>query len=49
MLSKLAPTDQFYGDRVSGVEDPFRDSWWIASHKEDLSVAEIEKPAGAGK
>ncbi len=29
----LPPTDQFYGDRESGVKDPFGDTWYIATHK----------------
>ena len=39
--------DQFYGDRVGGIEDPFGHSWWISTHKEDLSPEEIEKRAAA--
>ena len=27
------PTDQFYGDRESGVKDPFGNTWYIATHK----------------
>jgi PhnB protein len=37
--------DQFYGDRLGGVEDPFGHTWWISTHKEDLSPEEIEKRA----
>ena len=39
--------DQFYGDRVGGIEDPFGHTWWISTHKEDLSPEEIEKRAAA--
>ena len=39
--------DQFYGDRVGGVEDPFGYRWFIATHKEDLSIEEIRR-RGAG-
>ena len=28
------PTDQPYGDRESGVKDPWGNLWWIATHKE---------------
>ena len=35
--------DQFYGDRTGSVEDPFGHIWHIATHKEDLSMAEIKK------
>lgn len=36
-------TDQFYGDRSGGLIDPFGHSWWIATHKEDLSMEELKK------
>ncbi len=34
--------DQFYGDRSGTVKDPFGYTWTIATHKEDLSLEEIE-------
>jgi PhnB protein len=37
--------DQFYGDRLGGIEDPFGHTWWISTHKEDLSPEEIERRA----
>jgi PhnB protein len=37
--------DQFYGDRSGGVKDPFGHLWWIATHKEDLSMEEINERA----
>jgi len=37
--------DQFYGDRLGGVEDPFGHTWWISTHKEDFSPQEIERRA----
>ena len=37
--------DQFYGDRVGGITDPFGHRWWIATHKEDLSPEEIRRRA----
>ena len=39
--------DQFYGDRVGGVEDPFGYRWFIATHKEDLTMDEIRRRAAA--
>jgi PhnB protein len=39
--------DQFYGDRVGGIEDPFGYRWFIASHKEDLTMDEIRRRAAA--
>lgn len=37
--------DQFYGDRTGGIEDPFGYRWFIATHKEDLTVDEIHRRA----
>lgn len=39
--------DQFYGDRVGGVTDPFGHRWFIATHKEDLTKEEILRRASA--
>ena len=39
--------DQFYGERVGGIEDPFGYRWFIATHKEDLSMDEIRRRAAA--
>jgi len=41
--------DQFYGDRVGSLEDPFGHKWHVATHKEDLSLEEIKKRAPAVK
>lgn len=41
--SLMEPADQFYGDRNAGVKDPFGNSWWIASHVEDVSPEEMER------
>jgi PhnB protein len=30
------PADQPYGDRAAGVQDPFGNSWWIATHIRDV-------------
>ena len=40
-------SDQFYGDRRGGVEDPFGYAWYIATHKEDLTGEEIARRAAA--
>jgi PhnB protein len=37
--------DQFYGDRTGGVTDPFGHAWFIATHKEDLSMEELQRRA----
>ena len=44
---KRAIADQFYGDRLGGVEDPFGYTWWISTHMEDLSPQEIERRAAS--
>ena len=41
--------DQFYGDRLGSLQDPFGHKWHIATHKEDLSLEEIKKRAAAAK
>jgi PhnB protein len=37
--------DQFYGDRLGSVTDPFGHVWHIATHKEDLSPQEMKQRA----
>ena len=37
--------DQFYGDRTGGIEDPFGYRWFLATHKEDLTIDEIRRRA----
>jgi uncharacterized glyoxalase superfamily protein PhnB len=44
-VSLQPPADQFYGDRSGGVKDPFGNIWWIATHIEDLSPAELNRRA----
>lgn len=39
------PTDQFYGDRNAGVQDPCGNLWWIATHIEDVSPEELARRA----
>ncbi|HEX4022507.1 MAG TPA: VOC family protein [Acidobacteriaceae bacterium] len=42
--SQREPADQFYGDRMAGVKDPFGYQWYIATHIKDVSKEELEKP-----
>ena len=42
------PTDQFYGDRMAGLEDPFGFQWYVATHIKDVSEEEM-KAAMAGQ
>lgn len=39
--------DKFYGDRSGIVEDPFGHVWSIGTHKEDVTVEEMQKRAQA--
>lgn len=45
--SKLAPVDQFYGDRSGAVIDPAGNEWWIATRKENLTDEEIRQRGAA--
>ncbi|HUN73930.1 MAG TPA: hypothetical protein VMU40_05395 [Steroidobacteraceae bacterium] len=36
------PTDEWYGDRSAGLEDSQGNQWWLATHLEDLSEAELQ-------
>ncbi len=38
----MQPQDQFWGDRLGQVSDPFGNVWQIATHVEDLTPEEIE-------
>ena len=46
-VSLMEPTDQFYGDRNAGIQDPDGNKWWIATHIEDVSAEELDKRAQA--
>ena len=35
--------DQFYGDRVGTLTDPFGHVWTVATHQEDVSVEEAKR------
>ena len=41
------PADQFYGDRMATLEDPFGHSWSFATHIEDISPEEMQKLVAA--
>ena len=41
------PKDEFYGDRTSGVKDPFGNVWWFGTHQEDVSSEEIARRMAA--
>ncbi|HEV7683630.1 MAG TPA: VOC family protein [Pyrinomonadaceae bacterium] len=42
---KEAVSDKFYGDRMGTLIDPFGHIWHVGTHKEDLSVEEMQKRA----
>ena len=44
---KEALQDKFYGDRIGTVTDPFGHRWHLATHKEDVSMEEMERRAKA--
>ena len=39
------PKTQFYGDRHGAVKDPCGNTWWIATHVEDVAPGELERRA----
>ena len=39
--------DQFYGDRMGTLRDPYGHVWFVGTHKEDLSLEEIQARAAA--
>jgi len=43
--SLMEPADMFYGDRNGGVQDPWGNQWWIATHIRDVSPKELQRAA----
>ncbi len=41
--SFMEPANQFWGDRVAGVQDPIGNKWWIATHGEEVEPEELER------
>ena len=39
--------NQFYGDRMGTIEDPFGHRWYVATHVEDVPPEEMAKRAAA--
>jgi PhnB protein len=35
--------NQFYGDRMGGIEDPYGHQWYVATHVEDVSPEEMKR------
>jgi PhnB protein len=42
---KEAVQDKFYGDRAGTLTDPFGHVWHVSTHKEDISMEEMEERA----
>jgi len=45
--SQTPPADQFWGDRMGTVTDPFGNTWSLATHKEDPTPEEMAKRMAA--
>jgi PhnB protein len=45
--SLMEPADQFYGDRHGGVKDASGNTWWMATHIEDVAPDELARRAEA--
>lgn len=43
----MKPENQFWGDRMGGVRDPWGNLFWIGTHVEDVSKDELQKRAEA--
>ena len=41
--AEAEPADMFWGDRYGRLKDPFGHSWSVATHKEDVAPAEMQK------
>ena len=41
--ARIPPADMFWGDRYGVLEDPFGHHWSIATHKREVSEAEMQK------
>lgn len=44
---KEAVSDKFYGDRIGTLTDPFGHVWHVSTHKEDVSMEEMQRRAKA--
>ncbi len=44
-MSVTTPTTQFYGDRNASVRDPAGNTWWVATHVEDVPSEELVRRA----
>jgi PhnB protein len=47
MTVERPPEDQFYGDRVANVSDPFGFRWFLHTHIEDVTAEQMAERAGS--
>jgi uncharacterized glyoxalase superfamily protein PhnB len=41
--SIMAPSDQHWGDRNAGFKDKWGNTWWVATHVEDVPPDEMQR------
>ena len=44
---RMPVQEMFWGDRAGALEDPFGYSWWLATHKRDLTHEELKEGSEA--
>lgn len=42
-ISLREPEDQFYGDRSAGIQDKWKNQWWLATHIEDVDHDDMKR------
>jgi PhnB protein len=42
-VTSQAPVDMFWGDRQAAVKDRWGNMWFIATHREDVSIDEVRR------
>jgi PhnB protein len=42
-ISRREPRDEFWGDRAACIEDKWGNTWWVATHIEDVSNEELKR------
>lgn len=46
-ISLMEPAQMYYGERGSGVRDPWGNQWYLATRNEEVSWSELEERAKA--
>lgn len=41
--SIMSPANQFHGDRMAGVRDPFGNTWWLVTHIETVKSEDLQR------